>query len=103
SQWISPLQAEHTAHGLIIFAPNQYVLDAIKQQFLATIERAVAQLATTPGATVSLVVGTMGATSDKVAAARYKQESELDSGVVEHASNLNVNFTFDNFVEGKSN
>jgi len=103
SQWISPLQAEHTAHGLIIFAPNQYVLDAIKQQFLATIERAVAQLATTPGATVSLVVGTMGSASDKAAAARSKQESELDSGVVEHASNLNVNFTFDNFVEGKSN
>jgi len=103
SQWISPLQAEHTAHGLIIFAPNQYVLDAIKQQFLATIERVVAQLATTPGATVSLVVGTMGSASDKAAAARAKQEDELDRGVVEHASNLNVNFTFDNFVEGKSN
>jgi chromosomal replication initiator protein len=103
SQWISPLQAEHTSHGLIIFAPNQYVLDAIKQQFLAIIERTVAQLATTPGASVSLVVGTMGSASDKAAAARSKQEDELDSGVVEHASNLNVNFTFDNFVEGKSN
>lgn len=103
SQWISPLQAEQTTHGLIIFAPNQYVLDAIKQQFLATIERAVAQLAITPGATVSLVVGTMGSASDKAAAARSKQEDEPSSGVVEHASNLNVNFTFDNFVEGKSN
>ncbi len=103
SQWISPLQAEQTTHGLIIFAPNQYVLDAIKQQFLATIERTVAQFATTPGATVSLIVGTMGAASDKATVARSKQENELDGGVVEHASNLNVNFTFDNFVEGKSN
>lgn len=104
SQWISPLQAEHTAHGLIIFAPNQYVLDAIKKQFLAMIEKTVARLATTPGATVSLIVGTMGAAShDRAALVGNKQEVELDGGVVEHASNLNVNFTFDNFVEGKSN
>lgn len=102
SQWISPLQAEHTAHGLIIFAPNQYVLDGIKQELLPTIERTVASLAGNSNPNVSLIVGNIGANVDKYAVSRAKQH-EPEIHVIEHSSNLNVNFTFDNFVEGKSN
>lgn len=104
SQWISPLQAEHTGDGLVIFAPNKYVLDGIKQQFLPTIERTVATLAKEGAANVSLVVGAIGvATTNKSAANKINFDAENDPQVVEHQSNLNVSFTFDNFVEGKSN
>lgn len=101
SQWISPLQAEHTAHGLIIFAPNQYVLDGIKQEILPTIERTVASLVGEDTVKVSLVVGNLATSTEKVAP-RARAE-EIETNVIEHLSNLNVNFTFDNFVEGKSN
>lgn len=104
SQWISPLQAEHTPEGLVIFAPNQYVLDAIKQQFWPLIESAVASLADAHGTQASITVGTLGATNSKgVSITKIKSDAELDHQVVEHQSNLNVSFTFDNFVEGKSN
>lgn len=104
SQWISPLQAELTQDGLVIFAPNQYVLDAVKEQFWATIQRTVADLADDASLKASIVVGAIGApTARSIAVAKIKQEAELDLQVVEHLSNLNPTFTFDNFVEGKSN
>lgn len=103
SQWISPLQAEHSHEGLVIFAPNQYVLDGIKQQFWVTIERTVQLLAPEEGTKVSLVVGTIAAAGKPQPNIHHKPASETDVPIVEHQSSLNVNFTFENFVEGKSN
>ncbi len=104
SQWVSPLQAEHTATGLIVFAPNQYVLDGIKQNFWPLIERTVAELAENSEVTVSLVVGTIGAVVNKWAGtSRNRQDTEAENALADHQSNLNASYTFDNFVEGKSN
>lgn len=104
SQWISPLQAEHSEDGLTIFAPNKYVLDGIKQQFWPLIERTVCELAGEGDTHVALVVGALGANNSKsISAVKNNQTTESDSPIVEHQSNLNPSFTFDNFVEGKSN
>lgn len=105
SQWISPLQADETADGIVIFAPNQYVQDGIKQNFLSVIENTISSLSPGRPRTISLVVGTIGtlASKDRAQAIEAKAEAEAESHVIEHQSNLNSNFTFDNFVEGKSN
>ena len=103
SQWISPLQAEQTTDGLIIFAPNQYVLDGVKQQFLPSIEDAVSNISSGTQLVVSLVVGTIGSIAARDRAAAVSAKADVDIQVIEHLSNLNPNFTFDNFVEGKSN
>ena len=103
SQWISPLQAEQTADSVIIFAPNQYVLDGVKQQFLANIENIVNNLSNGARVAVSIVVGTLGSEATKERASVLNSKQDVDPNVIEHQSNLNVNFTFDNFVEGKSN
>lgn len=103
SQWISPLQAEQTTDGLIIFAPNQYVLDGVKQQFLPSIEDAVSNISSGTQLVVSLVVGTIGSIAARDRAAAVSAKADADIQVIEHLSNLNPNFTFDNFVEGKSN
>ena len=103
SQWISPLQAEQTAEGIVVFAPNQYVLDGIKQQFLPAIESAIAELSYGEHQKISLVVGTTATAAVKERSSAPNQKAETDSQIIEHQSNLNVNFTFDNFVEGKSN
>lgn len=105
SQWISPLQAEQSYDGLIIYAPNQYVLDAIKQQFWTAIERVVLELAPMPNYKATIVVGTLGSlpTKSNANSGVVRAEVEPDAQIVEHQSNVNANFTFDNFVEGKSN
>jgi len=100
SQWISPLQAEYGEEGLVIFAPNQYVLDGIKQQLWPIIERVVYDVTGGSGVRVSLIVGALGVSNAGIS---IKTDAELPAAVVEHQSNLNVNFTFENFVEGKSN
>ena len=39
NQWISPLQAEESNSGLTLWAPNQYVLDGVTQDYLARISQ----------------------------------------------------------------
>ena len=103
-QWINPLQAEQTGDGVVIFAPNQYVLDTVNQDYLPTIEQTLTELqgAGVP-AKVSLVIGGPGtSTSAPAGAGTTLVEQEAPPAVL-HQSNLNVHHTFDNFVEGKSN
>ena len=44
SQWISPLQADVSSEGLFLFAPNEYVLDNVKNEYLEKIESALAAI-----------------------------------------------------------
>jgi chromosomal replication initiator protein len=85
-----------------VFAPNQYVLDGIKQQFLPAIERAIYELSHGEHKSISLVVGTTASVVVKERAVS-SPKAEQEPHIIDHQSNLNVNFTFDNFVEGKSN
>lgn len=104
--WISPLQAEETGDGVILFAPNEYVLSGVSRDYLPDIESALAELNHGQFTQVSLVVGTKrspvanGALEKPKSFAGSTNESSI---VVNHQSNLNPSFTFENFVEGKSN
>lgn len=101
SQWISPLQAEETGEGVLLYAPNQYVLDSVSREFLSIIENALSYLNHGKLTQVSLVVG---AKRSLVADWPKKQESPVEAEpLVVLQSNVNASFTFDNFVEGKSN
>lgn len=105
--WIRPLQAEFTEGKLILLAPNRFVLDWISERFLARIQELMAQLCDQPPPLL-LEIGSKrkepaaapllshGFAPDKNAASSYKD-------TVTYVSNLNQNFNFDNFVEGKSN
>ena len=112
SQWISPLQVEETNEGrLILFAPNQYVLDGVQLQFLSTIESVLRNLNKGRSTEVSLMVGTkrpqasngisLGAETKSAVVGTLDFKEEEKS--VLYQSNLNASFTFESFVEGKSN
>ena len=109
SQWISPLQVEETQEGgLILLAPNQYVLDGVQNQYLSIIELVLSNLNNKKGVELSLVVGSKRSTGgaahinvkNPVAGGNISQEEER---IDPYQSNLNSSFTFDSFVEGKSN
>lgn len=121
NQWISPLQAEQSAAGLTIFAPNQYVLDGVATEFLPQIEQIASTLLGGIKNKINLVVGNrpeaaadagsngQAGLAGNVAAVGMAVDSKTQAAgdvyntAVQHQSNLNAAFTFDNFVEGKSN
>lgn len=106
NQWISPLQAEETGEGLVIFAPNQYVLDGVSKEYMPLIEKTLQVINSGIPIKASIVVGAKHVSrfADSIdAGVKESPAAEDILPAVAHKSNLNPDFTFDNFVEGKSN
>lgn len=108
--WIRPLQAEHADGTLVLFAPNRFVLDWIVERFLIRINELVSQFSDDP-IKVSLEIGSKRNPAAPAAPASPSSASSAPAAKAPFVStdsktwqsNLNLNFTFDNFVEGKSN
>lgn len=112
--WIRPLQAEHREGKLILLAPNRFVLDWIVERFLARINELVNHFSDQSPPDIVLEIGSKRSLAalnpeppPQVAQPAFvtptvkSQVTHADTKV--YQSNLNPNFTFDNFVEGKSN
>ena len=117
--WIRPLQAEYADGKLILLAPNRFVLDWIVERFLMRINELVTQFSENSPPTVSLEIGSNRTSTTESASDDDKGRSSgsaslraipntkaaafTQTDTKTYQSNLNPNFTFDNFVEGKSN
>lgn len=109
--WIRPLQAEHSGGKLVLLAPNRFVLDWISERFLTRIKDLVKQFSEDKPPTIFLEIGSKVSESHKleISSRPTSQPSQSPKAAFSytdnttHHSNLNPNFTFDNFVEGKSN
>ncbi len=97
--WILPLQAEEKDGCLKLLAPNRFVVDWVHEHYLGTINEAVSTV--DAETVVSIEVGSRVAAEDAVTAAGTTRRGPPRTPQVE--SRLNPNFTFENFVEGKSN
>jgi len=97
--YIAPLQASEDAAGITLWAPNEYTMETVRERFL---ERIALVLAHVSGGAreVQLHVGAArGAREAARPVARPR-----NTGARETAEpNLDPHYTFDNFVEGKSN
>ncbi len=103
NQWISPLQADETGEGILLYAPNEYVLEGVSRDFLSVIEEVLSTINQGKLRPVSLVVGFRRSTGFNISESTKITEPSSASSLVNLQSNLNTSFTFDNFVEGKSN
>lgn len=102
NNWIRPLQAVEEQGLLRLLAPNRFVLDWVNDRFLARIVEAATRFGDGREWKVVLEVGTLqrdenGENSSEIASPRPEEI------VVTHSSNLNLDYTFSTFVEGKSN
>ncbi len=97
--WIRPLHIEASGNELCLLAPNQFVLDWVQDNYLATIAELVEICQ--PSTSVRLEIGSQSLVNPE------KVTKKTSNGPIRRISkrldNLNPNFTFDNFVEGKSN
>lgn len=97
STWIRPLQAIEEQSKIRLLAPNRFVLDWVKQHHFVKIEQAIAEF--TGGALcVSLEIG-----SRNSAAVAPVGKPKIPDAKKNRPNFLNSAFTFENFVEGKSN
>jgi chromosomal replication initiator protein len=103
--WLMPLQARDDADGLQLYAPNPYTLDAVRERYLPRIE-AVLSLLNGQRVPVRLEVG-----SSANGAAHVRPTPTISrpaTAVAEpppasFSHNLDPHYTFETFVEGKSN
>lgn len=97
--WIRPLQAVGGPTDLRLLAPNRYVKDHVNQLFLDRIVELVNSFGGDERPpTVVLEVGAAKETGEGL----VEEESSPGSSF-HHPVDLNEGFTFDTFVEGKSN
>jgi len=127
SMWIRPLQAEYQPDLIIIYAPNRFVVDFVKDKYLILMENLLKgasggkppqlqfQVGNKPQSGQTPVTSTVSKSSNqspsntanslarpKVSGSSTPWEKK-HSTVIEHKANINPNYQFDNFVEGKSN
>ena len=109
--WIRPLQVDEKGNRLVLFAPNRFVLDWVQQHFFEQILDTLNTVNHGEKVSLSLEIGSQ---QSKPVNAPVSQMPPLSKPTVsaviatpeeipEIENNLNPTFTFDNFVEGKSN
>jgi chromosomal replication initiator protein len=107
--WLMPLQARDENTGLQLFAPNPYTLDTVRERYLPLIETVLLQL-TGHALTVRLEVGSSAPRpapnrpASAPAAARPAAGATAPApAAASYSHNLDPHYTFETFVEGKSN
>lgn len=101
--WIKPLQAVLKGQELQLLAPNRFVLDWVRENFIQQIEEIVSQRSGNDETQVVLKIGSLSANGNKKSAVRKNNPVAQKSKKHKFTSNLRPDYTFDNFVVGKSN
>ncbi|WP_242102145.1 chromosomal replication initiator protein DnaA [Lysobacter sp. M2-1] len=96
--WLKPLQPGRRDDGFVLYAPNAFVMEEVRTRYLARIRELLAHFSGSPD--VSLEIGSLRRAAAPIVASMVPQPR-----VVEPAfhGNLDSHYTFDNFVEGRSN
>lgn len=117
--WIRPLQAIESDDHLRLLAPNRFVLDWVNERFIDNIAEVSMRLSDNQAIRVSIEIGSNSKTAivadaviksnrpDSGSAATGNQKTGFsrrsDTDHINHIQSLRHEFTFENFVEGKSN
>src|SRR6476619_1727841 len=103
--WLKPLQAHSREGNFVLYAPNAFVMEEVRARYLARIRELVAHFA--GDGEVSLEIGSLrkpGSPGPPPAQAfgGGAMVARPASAEAFHG-NLDNHYTFDNFVEGRSN
>ena len=100
--WLKPLQAAQRDDVTVLYAPNAFVVEHVRERYLGRIRELLNYFA--GSAEVSLEIGSL----PRVAPAREAEPAGTARAapvapVEPFQGNLDTHYTFDNFVEGRSN
>lgn len=99
--WLKPLQARLRDDALVLYAPNAFVMDEVRSRYLERIRELVAHYAGSMD--VSLEIGALRREPAASAAGATSFAPSRPIPVEPFQGNLDTHYTFDNFVEGRSN
>ena len=104
--WIRPLRLEHSGEGLVLIAPNRFVLQWVKERFAGRIEE-LATVALGRPLQMAMVVAEgaerTAAESERAAPALATAAPAVAGGRRIEQASLNPAFSFASFVSGKAN
>ncbi|MGK0251577.1 MAG: chromosomal replication initiator protein [Gammaproteobacteria bacterium] len=122
SMWIRPLQVQQDSSSVTLFAPNRFVLDWVRDKYTSQISALFTEFCGDDAPELRLEVKrSEHATFVPHTQAQVSIKPSVSLGTVpnvrttqsggksnivqsgRHKSNINLNYKFDNFVEGKSN
>ena len=113
SMWIRPLQCVIDNNIMTLYAPNRFVLDWVKDKYVARINELVSfeengnppllrfDVGSIPKAAV-ITPNTDSHFAPSMKPIKPQQHNDPEPNIPKK-TNVRVNYTFDNFVEGKSN
>ncbi|MBR9728861.1 chromosomal replication initiator protein DnaA [Shewanella intestini] len=120
SMWIRPLQAEMDGDTLVLYAPNRFVLDWVRDKYINIINQFFTEqlggdapklrfdIGSRPSAPVAPKSPAIAPTKPVSTQTRPRVGTTFNAQAepmidANHRSNINPTYQFDNFVEGKSN
>lgn len=118
SMWIRPLQAEMDGDTLVLYAPNRFVLDWVRDKYLNSINQFFTEQLGSNAPKLRFAIGSRPASQPVKPTASMKSatipsatrsptkpsfNTNEPSVSTNHRSNINPTYQFENFVEGKSN
>jgi chromosomal replication initiator protein len=119
SMWIRPLQAEMDGDTLVLYAPNRFVLDWVRDKYINIINQFFTEQMGSNAPMLRFDIGSRPSARQvaptPVAAKPIYRQTKAQVGTTSfntqaepiinanHRSNINPTYQFDNFVEGKSN
>ena len=113
SMWIRPLQCVFDGSVMTLYAPNRFVLDWVRDKYVNRITELVSIDNSANPVSLRFDVGsipkdrTVTQSSNNGLSSVATHNKKSDKGIPESnlpkKTNVRVNYTFDNFVEGKSN
>jgi len=106
--WIRPLQAVEDRNYLRLLAPNRYVVDWVNQNCTSRISELVEEMVPAPAPQVVVEIGSRRAATAAISETSpgirvVDPRARSEPVVPQIGGRLNADFTFANFVEGKSN
>jgi chromosomal replication initiator protein len=101
--WILPLQVEMEHNLLSLLAPNRFVMDWVRKNFLQQIRDIVSRLDDSKSIDVTIGIGSQRKPSTETNTSANVAPTATGKSAERYPSNLNNTQTFDNYVEGKSN
>ncbi|MGR4895751.1 chromosomal replication initiator protein DnaA [Stenotrophomonas sp. LARHCG68] len=100
--WLKPLQADQRADSLVLYAPNAFIVEQVRERYLSRISELLAHFA--GFSEVILEIGSRPRVAEPAPLpVSSGVQAPASAPVVPFNGNLDAHYTFTNFVEGRSN